>query len=442
VTTDEYEHPSADRAVPSTRAPDGQEGVTAVASTTPSATADAGSAPETAPPLRILHVQHPFVPGLGYQENYLLAKQRRLGHDVLLVTSTVVPPKFQSVVGRARYPPGDYEYDGVPTKRLPPLVTLPGIDDLALRSLARTIERFDPDVVHAHGLLSLKTFQTLRYAAGSDARLFVDVHIDNDNFHLDRPYKRAGFWAFRRFVLPRLVERTDAFLPVNPLSERLLVEDLGVPADRVALLSLGVDDEVFTPDPDAGAAFRAELGVGPDDVLVVSAGNLEPTKDLADLVRAFATVARDRPDVTLVLVGDGEASYLDSVRAVVADEGVEEQVVFYGAVPHHDLQTVYNAADVGVWPGKLGITIIEAIGTGLPVVVCDSPATTFLTGRENGLVFDRHDVPALAARLRQYVDDPALRARHAAAAARLATEELSWTRIAERSIDLYREYGP
>jgi len=394
-----------------------------------SGTDDGGTA------LRIAHLQHPYVPGLGYQENYLPAAQQALGAQVLTLTSDVVPPKFEDVVTEVS--PGVYEYNGVETRRLEALFSVETIEDVALSGVADALDDFEPDVVHAHGLVSPRTLQAMRYARDTDVALFVDVHVDNDNFSLDSPFERAAFGAFRRLVLPRLLDRTAAFLPVNPLSAAFL-DDLGVPDDQRRLLPLGVDPSTFAPDPDQRAATRGRLDAE-DAFLLVTAGNLEPSKDVGTLIDALARVLSAHPDTRLLVVGGGEDAYIEDLRDRARAAGVAHAVTFTGAVERPELAALYNAADVGVWPGKLGMAIVEAVGTGLPVVVCDSPATAFLTKRDNGLSFPRGDADALADRLIDYGDHPKRRARAAVAGAAYAREELAWSEIAATSLQIYRE---
>ncbi len=396
--------------------------------------------------MKIVHVLHPFVPGLGYQENYLPAKQRALGHDVTVLTSGRFPAKFRDHVGADRFPLGTTLHDGVPVCRLDSRLEVSALGDVLLADLWPSLDALDPDVIHLHNLVSPRTLQTLAYAERSSAALYVDVHIDNDNFTLDTPLKRVAFEGFRRTVLPLLVRRADGFLPVNPQSEVFLRETLGVPEAQISLLPLGVDAERFTPNRAVRAAVRAELGIDTDQQLVIFAGNIEPTKDLEILIEAFAHLSQHRSggrrsDPELLVLGGGDESYIASLHALAERLGVDEHVRFNGAVPHEELGAYYNAADVGVWPGKLGIAIIEAVGTGLPIVVCDSEATTFLTAHDNGLVFPRGDAPALVAKLRQYLDDETLRSSHAARAVTYARERLSWEKIAERSIEIYEGRG-
>jgi glycosyltransferase involved in cell wall biosynthesis len=388
--------------------------------------------------MKIVHVLHPFVPGLGYQENYLPAKQRELGHDVTVLTSDRFPAKFRDHVGADRFPLGTTVHDGVPVRRLGTRFEVSTLGDVALDGLWPALDDLDPDVVHLHNLISPRTLQTLAYAATSRAKLFVDVHIDNDNFHLDTSVKRVAFEGFKRTVLPLLVRRADGFLPVNPQSEVFLREELSIPGEQISLLSLGVDTERFAPDPAVGAAVRTELGIDPGRTLLIFAGNVEPTKDLETLVKAFARASRSRRDPPFLLVlGGGEETYLASLQTLAERLGIDKNVRFHGVVRHEELPAYYNAADVGVWPGKLGIANIEAVGTGLSIIVCDSEATRYLTAYDNGLVFPRGDIAALTDEIRRYLDDESLRAVHADRAFAYAHECLSWERIAERSVDIY-----
>lgn len=385
--------------------------------------------------MRIAHVQHPYVPNLGYQENHLPAEQGRLGHDVHVVTSDFLPAKFRDGTRDASV--GTFRDDGVPIHRLPVYVRGESIDEPMLKGLHRVLEQIDPDVIHSHGLIGFIPLQTALHAWRTGTDLFYDVHVDNDNFHLDTPVKRLGFALYRRGVLRTLVGQSNAVMAVNPLAREFVERELGVPEEKLRLLPLGVDTDQFYPNEEWRHPVREELGLD-EEFLFVFAGNVEPRKDIEVLLSAFGTVCERHDDVRLLVVGGGEEEYLRSLEVTAEEEGVASRTTFLGAVPHEDLPRYYNAADAGVWPGKLGVAIIEALGTGLPIAVCESRATSFLTANDNGLTFERGNADELAERLLRYVDDPALLASHAERSAALASEELSWRGVARRSIEIYR----
>jgi glycosyltransferase involved in cell wall biosynthesis len=381
----------------------------------------------------ILHIQHPFVPDQGYQENYLPRKQAELGHEVTMVTTDVLPKKFRGQADQSEFRPGEYEYDGVNVRRLPSV----SIHDAATysRGVARAIRELNPDIVHSHRLISLHTLQSLVGSRRSSTRLFFDAHIDNDNFHLDSIVKSVGFGLYNRTVIPAARQNSDAIIAVNPYCERFLRERCGIPAEEIRLLPLGADTDKFYTSASERRATRDELGYDDDEVVYMFAGNVSPTKDIENLVRAFATV--DSEEKQLLILGEGPDDYMERLRTLVDGLGLTSRVTFHNFVPHSDLYRYYNAGDVGVWPGKLGITIIEGIACGLPVILPKSPATEFLIDK-NGLSYRRGDVDELSDCMSRYAHDEDIRTSAAIASERLVQERLSWDRIARRSIEIYR----
>ena len=386
--------------------------------------------------MRIIHVTPKFRPDVGYQENYLPSHQRDLGHEVKLVTSSV--PSDAIHTNTPVDAPGTYEYGGIETFRLESWFDIADGGIVVMRGLERLLRQLDPDIIHVHTLFNTSTLRAVRYASTADVPVFVDVHVDNDNIHLDRLYKKIGFKIGSDLLSEYVVPRAESIFPVNPQAQRFLRTELEVPESQIEFLPLGVDREAFSPDAAAGQMLRNRYGIARDKLLVLTVGNLGPTKDIEVLLEAFADVSETTEESRLVIVGDGPTDYVEQLQQAVEDLGLKDQVLFTGTVPHDELPAFFNAADVGVWPGKLGISAVEAIGTGLPIVVCESRATEFLVSNGNGRTFARGDVDSLAEELEAYLHDEKRRERHGRNAARFATETLAWDQIARKSLDAYR----
>lgn len=382
--------------------------------------------------MNILHIQHPFIPDKGYQENYLPQKQAELGHEVTMVTSDVVPKKFADQVDTFEFTPGEDVYDGVTIKRLPSF----SIHDAATYTygVERAIREQNPDVIHSHRLISLHTVQSLIGDKLSNSKLIFDAHIDNDNFHLNSVGKSIGFSIYRNTVIPFVERNAEAIIAVNPYCENFLRNTCDIPSEMIRFLPLGADTDKFHPSESARSAIRDELDYDDEEIVYIFAGNISPTKDLKNLLRAFTDVNFEKKQ--LLILGEGQEEYLDQLRKLACDLNVVDQVSFHSFVPHSDLYRYYNASDVGIWPGKLGITIIEGIACGLPVVLPESPATEFLIDG-NGLSYQRGNVNELSACMERYGRNEDLRMRAATAAEKLVEERLSWDQIAKRSIELY-----
>jgi len=133
----------------------------------------------------------------------------------------------------------------------------------------------------------------------------------------------------------------------------------------VHLVKNGVDTKMFRPKDRAAA--RRSLGLDGDGPVVVFCGRLEPQKGLADLLVAFDEVRRRRPDVRLVLLGDGVMRA--EVAARVAKLG--GALVAPGARPLAEVAEWIGAADVFTLPSHAEGTpnvVLEALASGRPVV--------------------------------------------------------------------------
>lgn len=158
--------------------------------------------------------------------------------------------------------------------------------------------------------------------------------------------------------------------------------------------------------------------------LVLNVGRLHHQKAQDVLLEAFATLARDHPDVRLCIVGEGEALW--ALKARAGELGVVGRVEFAGTVA--DVDARYRAASIFALPSRhegAPNALMEAMSHGLPCIVSDaSPGLRDLVKNEReGLVVPVDDAAALAQALDRLVRSPDLRARLGAAAqARIRAE--------------------
>jgi len=109
-----------------------------------------------------------------------------------------------------------------------------------------------------------------------------------------------------------------------------------------------------------------------------------PQKRFEDMFPVLERVRRTNPGVTLVITG-AETQYTDRLRTKVAERGLSDAVLFLGLVPERDLEALYRAASVYVYPSPeedFGMGIVEAMGRGTPVVAWDNagPASIVVDG--------------------------------------------------------------
>jgi len=243
--------------------------------------------------------------------------------------------------------------------------------------------------------------------------------------------------AHYRLRLPGSARAAARILVPTECVARHAVDHLDVPRDRIAVVPLGVDDDLRPPDEAATAQARRRYGL--DEPFVLFVGNIEPKKNLPTLLRAVAALRRQGLPHGLVLAGKRGWKCRDVYR-LPCELGIERAVRFLGYVPEAHLPGLYGAADLFAFPSLVegfGLPPLEAMACGTPVVTSDAEALLETTG-EAALHAPARDAEALADAMGRALTDAALRERlRAAGLARAA--EFSWPRTAEATRAAYRE---
>jgi glycosyltransferase involved in cell wall biosynthesis len=258
---------------------------------------------------------------------------------------------------------------------------------------------------------------------------------EHGRFFPDRPSRQRA--AFNRLLL----RRGDRIVAVGECVKRALVANEGLPAERIAVILNGVDLESASRHAQERAAARAELGADEGTVIVLAVARLDPIKNHAMLVRAFAAGLRDRPAL-LAVVGDGPERA--ALAAAVAAAGVAPQTRLLGA--RRDVPRLLAAADaVALTSFSEGIplALAEAMAAGLPVVATDvGGIPEVVAADETGLLVPTDDAAACAAALRRVADDAPLRRRLGAAGRRRAERLFDERQMLARYAALLAEMRP
>lgn len=165
--------------------------------------------------------------------------------------------------------------------------------------------------------------------------------------------KRLRVEVGRRLAGPAL-RRVPVILAETPQLKAAIVEVWGVAPERVEVVPLGVDRELFRPRDQARA--RAALGLGADRYVLLYVGVLDETHTLDGIIEAV--LAARRPGLELHIVGDGvrRAAYEERARA---SDGA---VILHGRVPHEAVPSWIAAADLCLAPYEPGAFATRALG--------------------------------------------------------------------------------
>jgi glycosyltransferase involved in cell wall biosynthesis len=221
-------------------------------------------------------------------------------------------------------------------------------------------------------------------------------------------YRRAGFHAISESTRDDLVAR-------------------GVPSERIRVIHPGVDSGLFRPGP---AGRRSAM---PSFLYV---GRLKRYKGIGLALRALAVARRHRPDLRLEIAGTGD--HRAELERLAATLELDRSVVFHGFVSEERKIDLMRSAWANIFPSPKegwGITVIEAAACATPSLASDSPGLRdSVCHGETGFLVRHGDVDALAARMVEVADSPALVARLGERARRFA-EGLTWERTAVQTED-------
>jgi glycosyltransferase involved in cell wall biosynthesis len=208
----------------------------------------------------------------------------------------------------------------------------------------------------------------------------------------------------------------------------------------------GIDLEEFSPGavpPERRAALRAELGLGPEDQVVLMVGRMLRHKGVAEFVEAARRVRQVFPGAAFVLVGPSDPGNPARVPPEELRAWEAAGLVRYLGV-RDDVRDLLALADVTVLPSyyREGIprVLIEAAAMGRPLVATDVPGCREVVEHGvNGFLVPPRDPAALAGAIEALLKDPGLRAEFGAASRRLAEERFSDRQVVGRILGLYAE---
>lgn len=306
----------------------------------------------------------------------------------------------------------------------------------SLVTLARYVRRHRIRVVHCTEK-PRDTIPGYIVARLGGAKLVVHVHV------------KAETWL--RPTVRRVMHRADALIGVSEFVAESIRELIG-PGSAVWAVLNGLEIENWSDVEVDVASLRAELGIPPCALVVVSASRLFRFKGQHELLAAIPQVKEAGfTDVCVVIVGaddprtvPGEGSYSDLLRRMRDELGLVDNVVFTGW--RSDVRELMLLSDVYAMPSfeePFGMVFVEAMFLRRPVVALANGGTLEVVEHEHsGLLSPPGDTQSLAAHLIRLLGDPELRARMGEHGRRRVAEFLNAERMADDVARVYAELVP
>jgi glycosyltransferase involved in cell wall biosynthesis len=273
--------------------------------------------------------------------------------------------------------------------------------------------------------MGLPVLATIHHPITVDRRLEME--------HAETRWQRfsKGRWYAFTKMQTRVADKMTRILTVSENSMNDISADHNVPLEKMNVVPVGVDQDLFRPLPDV----RRKPGR-----LITTASADVTMKGLRYLLEAVAKLRTER-DVELVVIGklkEGGAS-----ARTIDELGLSDAVEFVSGVPEERIIELYSEAELAVVPSLyegFSLPAIEAMSCGVPLVATTGGALPEVVGTdgETALLVEPGDSAALAARIATALDDPELRARVGANGRQRVIDRWTWRHTALGTVEQLR----
>jgi glycosyltransferase involved in cell wall biosynthesis len=213
----------------------------------------------------------------------------------------------------------------------------------------------------------------------------------------------------------------------------------GVPLDKLRMIPNGVDLE-YIDSFRAGGDFRSRFAL-PNERIIVFVGRLVHEKGVDLVLHAFRELLRWNWGIKLVVVGDGPMR--EYLMGLASQWGIWSKVYFTGKVGDDVLYPLLRIADLAILPSRyepFGITILETMATGLPVITTDTGGPgEIIRNWVNGVKVPPNDVHSMVEAAKVLLSNEELRRRIGSAGRETVATQYTWDRIARWTLRAYSE---
>jgi glycosyltransferase involved in cell wall biosynthesis len=269
----------------------------------------------------------------------------------------------------------------------------------------------------------------------------VVVSIHDLSFeHLPQTFNRRSRTQLR-LTVRHSVRRAAHILSLSEHTRSDIADTYGIDPARITAIPLAAPDH-FGPVRDERELQRVRHTYGIEGDYVLSVGSIQPRKNLARLVRAYASLRAkygngDFPK--LVLAGKCAWLYDETLRAL-QDTGIRDSVVLTGYVPEADLPALYSGSICFVYPSffeGFGLPPLEAMKCGAPVVVGNRTSIPEVVG-DAAIALDPYNEAEISSAIEQVVNDSDLRDKLRVKGFQRA-QQFDWQETARRTLSVYEE---
>ena len=253
----------------------------------------------------------------------------------------------------------------------------------------------------------------------------------------DFAYKHLAARNFKELLVDRILgwyhgfslKKADIIVATSEQTKRDIIRFFKIPENKIQVIYTGfnkicdmVPESIDVPKP-----FFLFTGV------------VKQRKNALNLVKGFEIFSKENPGHYLIIAGNAEGEYADSIRKFIEEKNLGGKVLLLGYVSDEQLSFLYKNALAFVFPsfveGFIGLPILEAMDCGLPVIASNTSPLLEVGGKNSAIFVDPDDPKDITRGLEKLAFDENLR-KELIQNGRIESQRFSWSRAAKEMSEL------
>lgn len=260
-------------------------------------------------------------------------------------------------------------------------------------------------------------------------------------------FKKGGTWyqklgnMYRRYVVPRVVEKSKKIITVSHFEKNRIREFFGFPENDQRLVAIynGVSEH-FKPVTAADELLRVKTKYHLPDNYAFFLGNTDPKKNTKGVLKAFSDYLKAGNEPLTLVMLDYDKSALNGLLAEIGDKDLIDHIHLTGYVVNTDLPAIYSQCRIFLYPSlreSFGIPMLEAMRCGAPVITSNTSSMPEVSGGA-ALIIDPFKPEEITLAMQRIMTDEKLR-NELIDKGFSQSAKFSWKAMAEEVLKLYRE---
>ena len=261
------------------------------------------------------------------------------------------------------------------------------------------------------------------------------IYLEEINFK-GTTYQNFGN-IYRKFVVPRIVKKSEMIITVSHFERATIIEKLKVPEDRIKVVYNAVNKKFNNLySLQTLSAFKKQHNL--PDQFMLFLGNTAPKKNTVNVIKAYALYCKTAKDSIPLVILDYNKALVENILKEQGNEQILEKIFFPGFISSDEMALIYNAATLFLYPSlreSFGLPILEAMGCGTPVIT--STTSSMPEGAGNAaLLVDPKNAEDIADKMHLVLSDVLLQKSLSELGIKRAAE-FSWKKSAEDLLAIY-----